>query len=241
MNEKEFINKIKKLKEIKAQREWVILCKDQILGKEKPNVFLLAFQNLFQVKLLKPVYAVSITVIILTIGIVSFFNIIDREGLIEVVETPAEIKPETTQEIILTLEDLQLEIDNATESLKEIKEPQKVLKARDAVVPFITNTREIISQVEKEIEKLELKENDQNKNRILATIININESLNNIQNIQHSTEITIIKKLIEDFETKTFLTEDQQELLTKAREAYINKNYEEALRNIILIQEMIGR
>lgn len=222
MTDNQLINKIKQLKkEIKPEKNWVALCKSQILEQEGFKFPLISvFQNLFQTRRFLPVYTTVAVLMLLIVGIASFFILTEQDRPVEVAQTPA---------IILALEGLQAEVNRATGVLEGLKEPQKVLEARNTVIPTIEMARNLIA----EVEKLELEQGIKTDNKILA----VKESLEGLESAQKLTEARSAKYLIEFLQTRT-LTESQQELLTKAEQNYAEGNYIEALINAIFVQQV---
>lgn len=226
MTDNQLINKIKQLKKIKPQNDWVVLCKSQILKQEE---FKISFFSLFK----QPAYIFSTAIMLLVIGLVGFFFLdLNREKVIETIEQQDKALPKPSQEIVLALEGLQKEIDKASETLKEIKEPQKVLEARNVVIPFIEATEKVVA----ELEKLELEENIKTENKILA----IRTSIEEFQNTQKLSEARSARYLIDFLKTRT-LTESQQEILVKAEQNYAEGNYIEALINAIFVHQIAER
>ncbi len=225
MTENELINKIKKLKQIKPEKDWVVLTKNQILGQEQKQTISI-FQILFQTKRLKPVFVMATVIILLFVGIAGFLHLAERPVII--VEIPAEplIAAEQVEIITLALEKLQIEIDQTAVSLKKIEDPQKVLEARNVVVPAIVAAREIIV----EVAKIETDE----QRRVLTTRVNeLEKTLEDVTAIQ-------ARYLIQDLKTRT-LTELQKEILEKAKQTYQQGNYHKALINSMMVGQMLDR
>jgi hypothetical protein len=218
MTEKELINKIKQLKQIKPQKDWVVFCKGQILKKEDKSSIISVFQSLFSAK---PLYVVSATAMLLIIVMTGFFVFKDRT-----VENEALVKPEPApdQEIVLALENLQIEMDKTIKTLKELKKPQQILEARNVIVPTIEMAREIVTEVEK-------KEINQDA-KVLAV------KIDELENTLDKSMAVLTKDLIKFLETRTF-TEAQQKILEQAKNDYNQGNYHQALINAMLIQQMI--
>ncbi len=237
MTENQFISKLKELKQIKPNQDWVFLTKNQILGQGdfvKPvseSSIISVFQTFFQARHFKPAFAVITAVLLLFIGIAGFFHLTEEQiEIAEVPEAPVEIfvEAEQAEMIILALEGLQTEVNRATETLKKIEEPQKILEARNEVVSTIKAIREVIA----EVEKLETKQD-----QILANII---KGVDGFENTLDRSEANFAINLIEFLETRT-LTDAQQEILEKAQQAYIEGNYAEALEKSMMIYKTLNR
>lgn len=238
MEDNQLINKIKQLKQIKPKEKWALLAKNQILEQEQelPEPVLKTELTSFFAFFRKPAFAftAAITLVVLLIGaIAGFFYLGEGEQPAEIVKTPAELeeqlaRTEQAQAINLALREVQLEVVQATEFLKKIEEPQKILEARNAVVPTIEAVREVIV----EAEKLEPGIEDQ-ENQILAVKTDIDKLENTLD------EMTAIQasRLIQYWETRT-LTEIQKQVLEQAKMDYQNGYYNIALINAIFVSQL---
>lgn len=237
MEDNQLIAKIKQLKQIKPKEKWALLAKNQILGQEQelPEPVLKTELTSFFAFFRKPAFAftAAITLVMLLIGaIAGFFYLGEGEQPAEIVKTPAELEQlaeaEQAQAIVLALEQVQSEIVQATEFLKKIEEPQKILEARNVVVPTIEAVREVIV----EAEKLEPGIEDQ-ENQILAVKTDIDKLENTLD------EMTAIQasRLIQYWETRT-LTEIQKQVLEQAKMDYQNGYYNIALINAIFVSQL---
>lgn len=233
MTEKELINQIKELKQIKPQKDWAVLLKAQILEKEKPERKLIFFRDILRVFQLKPAFATATALMLFAVAIAGFlFFTNEKPAKIAETQTETQTEPKPAEGIILALGELQTQIEQATESLKEIKEPQKVLEARNIVIPFIEATKETIAQ----IEKLESTQNLKTDNEILAT----RNSIDKLQSAERLTLARVANDLIQFLKTRT-LTESEQEILKNAKQAYSDGNYKQALINAMLVRQLIER
>ena len=235
MTENELIKNLKQLKQIKPKQDWVVFSKTQILGQEtesKNPSIVSVFQTLFK----KPAYATITVALLLVVGIAGFLFLIDKEKPAQIVEIPKEIVyDEPEKEIIVALGDLQKEIEQATQGLRKIEEPQKLLEARNVIVPFMENAREMIVEAEK------LEKDTKIKNgQVLGTVININKSVDGLENTLDDMTAIQARQLIKYLETKT-LTDIQQEILEKAKQAYQDGDYNVALINAMFVNQLRER
>ena len=236
MTENELIKNLKQLKQIKPKQDWVVFSKTQILGQEtesKNPSIVSVFQTLFK----KPAYATITVALLLVVGIAGFLFLIDKEKPAQIVEIPKEIVyDEPEKEIIVALGDLQKGIEQTTQGLRKIEEPQKLLEARNVIIPFIEDAREMIV----EAEKLE-KDTKINKDKqVLGTVINVNESIDELESTADKMIAIEAKNLIQYLETRT-LTEVQQEILEKAKQAYQDGDYNVALINAMFVNQLRER
>jgi len=79
MREKEVINRLRKLRQIKPNRDWVIFTKTQILGEsEKRDLTLFSIIPALRILFLKPAYTGLVFVFILKIGLFGTFILAQR-------------------------------------------------------------------------------------------------------------------------------------------------------------------
>lgn len=226
LTENQLIQKIQELKQIKPDKDWVVLCKRRILPESSSwqEQLSIIFGNLPRLFLQpKPVLAVSITLILLVAGLVFY---LDREPTEIAQQLPAEL--EQAKMIVIALEELQTEVNQATKELKKIQEPQKVLEARNVVVPTIEAARNIIVETER------LEQDIRNKqDRILA----VKTSIDELESALDEALAIQAKRLIQDLETKT-LTETQKQVLEQAKTAYQKGDYNIALINAVFVTQL---
>ena len=225
MTQDQFIKNLKQLKQIKPNQNWVVFNKTQILGQEEKT-----FENFFSVLWRKPAYATIVAVILLAIGIAGFLLVETPEKV--VVYQPKElVEPAVEKEIILALEGLQKEINELTEGLRKIEEPQKVLEARNVIVPTIEATRKLVVEVEKLEQEIEDKQDK---------ILTVKTRVDGLENTLDERLAIITSRLIQDLKTKT-LTDIQQEILEKAELAYQDGDYAGALIDAMHVRQNIER
>jgi len=243
MENQNLIAKIQTLKNIKPKKDWANLVKSQILSQElalrksKTELapfFLFSFEFLrtkfsrLRPALLRPAFVTTAMMILLITGLVFYFVRTPSE----IAEAPADpAQPAEigqVQIIVSGLEEVRAQVAQATESLKRIKEPQKILEARNVVVPVIEAVRAVVDETEK-LEKLE-QPHENRENPVLAVKFEVGELENTLQ------EMTALeaKNLIEYFKTRT-LTETQQSILEKAKQDYAAGNYTQASINGLFI------
>jgi len=230
MTENELIGKIRKLRQIKPRKDWVVLTKSQILGEEKMDVSLFPF--------FKPVYA-GLFLFLILIGLLEFsFAALPGELLF-----PLKRIVEKTQAIFVSEEEkpkMNLELANKRlEELNQIAEKNEVKKlapAMNEVQASISETAKNLvksKKIDREtIEKsLELAKNKEKAEKSLG--INIGseeteESLNDFYKTQ-------AEYLIGDFKNRT-LTDEGKIALENAEKEFEAGNYLEALTILILSQ-----
>jgi len=219
MTEREVIEKIKVLKQIKPEKKWVFLTKERILGKE-PIFF----------PFLKPAFAGLLFILIL-FGL-SFTSLPGEpfyliKKLVEKGQTafvPEEERPK-----------LELELAN-----KRLEELSKIAEKNDVkkLAPAINEAKESVAQATKNLVKskkvdkeivqktLELEKKKQGVEKVLGTKITE-------EGTEDPTKL-VAKYLIEDFENRT-LTQDQKQILEKAKEYFENGDFAKALELLLLI------
>ena len=217
--EKEIIKKIKLLKQIKPEKKWVFLTKEKILGKE-PLFF----------PFLKPAFAGLLFVLILfglsftSLPGEPFYLIKKLAERGQTVFIPDEQKPK-----------LELELAN-----KRLEELSKIAEKNDVkkLAPAINEAKESVAQATKNLVKskkvdkeivqktLQLEKKKQEVEKVLGTKITEEET-------ENPTKL-VAKYLIEDLENRT-LTEEQKQILEKAKEYFENGDFAKVLELLLTI------
>ena len=219
MTEKEVIEKIRLLRQIKPEKKWVFLTKEKILGKE-PLFF----------PFLKPAFAGLLFILIL-FGL-SFTSLPGEpfyliKKLVERGQTvfvPEEEKPK-----------LELELAN-----KRLEELSKIAEKNDVkkLAPAINEAKESVAQATKNLVKskkvdkeivqktLQLEKKKQEVEKVLGTKITEEET-------ENPTKL-LAKYLIEDLENRT-LTEEQKQILEKAKEYFEKEDFAKVLELLLTI------
>jgi hypothetical protein len=217
--EREVIEKIKLLKQIKPEKKWVFLTKERILGKE-PIFF----------PFLKPAFAGLLFILIL-FGL-SFTSLPGEpfyliKKLVERGQTvfvPEEERPK-----------LELELAN-----KRLEELSKIAEKNDVkkLAPAINEAKESVAQATKNLVKskkvdkeivqktLELEKKKQEVEKVLGTKILDEET-------ENSTKI-FIRDQIEYFESRT-LTDEQKQILEKAKVYFEKGDFAKVLELLLTI------
>lgn len=230
MTETELIKKIKKLKEIRPRKEWVFLTKSQILGtstelsaSEEKRFELFPF--------FRPVYA-------------GLFSILILFGLFEFSQSALPGEPlylmkrfiEKGRTILISEEgkpELNLEFANTRlTELNRIVQNNEVKKLASAINEFqldaavaaknLTKVKKISKEIVAQTKKLE--ENKEIAEKNLATKIDTEEYDNALAQL--------VEREIKDLEERT-LTEEQKEILSKAKIDFEAGNYSEALIKVL--------
>ena len=237
MEEKELIGKIRGLRQIKPNRDWVSLTKSQILGEEKKYTSLF----LFPVFKLKPVYAGLIAVLILfgLLGVsrnslpgdplYSIKKIIEKSQAVFVSEDekPAfqlklanqrleDLTKASTKNLAPTINEFQANISEAAKTISKI----------DATTSDPIVTKKIVEEAQK------LKKNKQIA-ETLGVVTGETEELEEALIPYYKVEA---ERQIKDLENRS-LTEGQQKLLEEAKEEFEAGNYDQALEKIWILSQ----
>jgi len=229
MEEKELIGKIRGLRQIKPNRDWVSLTKSQILGEEKKYTSLF----LFPVLKLRPVYAGLIAVLIL-FGLIGFAKNSLPGDLLYPIKKIAQksravfVSEEEKPAFQLKLANQRLEdltkasTKNLAPTINEfqanISEAAKTISKIDATTSDPIVTKKIVEEAQK------LKKNKQIA-ETLGVVTGETEELEEALIPYYKVEA---ERQIKDLESRT-LTENQQKLLTEAKEYFEAGDYTSAL------------
>src|SRR4030042_610036 len=233
MTENELIGEIRKLRQIKPNKDWVVLTKDRIIGEaDRERVSIISF---FPV--LRPVYAGLVFVFI----IFGVFGI-SQNALPGDLLYPIKKITERSQAIFVSEEELpkvQLElVSKRLEELSQITQKNDVKKIAPAIQEFqanlskaagnLTKTKNSdVPQIVSEIKKI--KESKENIESSLATVIGESEMRD-----LDSALLQLIEREIKYLEVTT-LTDAKKEIFLKAVEDFKAGNYSEALEEIWLL------
>ena len=229
MNETELIQQIKKLKEIKPRKDWVLLTKKEIL-REETKFELFPF--------FRPVYAG----LFLFLFVVSVFQLSQR-ALPGDVLYPLKRISEKAQAIFVSDKELpkyNLELANKRlQELTQIAKKNEVKKLAPAINEFQANVSEAaknlakVQNVDKEIvEKAQrLEENKEKVEGVLGTNIG-DEEYKEYEN----SLAKLVENQIKDLEQRT-LTDEQKEILAEVKLDFEAGNYTDALVKILILTQ----
>ncbi len=246
MVEKHLIRQLKELADIQPRKDWVVLTKRRIFADEeiseaKPG--LLSFFPFFRYKLA----LVPIISVLIIIGLFGFTqNTVPGDFLFSVKKMTEGAQVTFTSAIEKPKAHLEL-ANKRLEELNNIAENNQVRNLDPAIKEFQANvvqaTKEIMamnvsvttsdSMVLKDIitETQKLEENKQKVEEVLATVIGDTQDLRNAIVLL---EEQLVTQLIADLENQ-MLTEEDEELLSEAKEHYEKEDFSQALYKIWLI------
>lgn len=243
MDEKQLIRHLKELAEIKPRKDWVLLVKNQIL-KEEPKLDLSLFSfPLFRYKLaFAPI--ISVLIIIGLFGFVqktvpgdTFFSVKKMAETAQVTFSSNVEKPKTQLKLAnKRLEELnRIAETNQVRSLDSaIKEFQlSIVQAVKDLAEMDLNVTSSDPMVMKEIvaETQKLKENKEKVEAVLGTTIGDTDELTSaLSRLEKQTAAYLLADL-----SQRTLSEEDQVLLTEAKEDFEAGDYAGALEKIWLL------
>jgi hypothetical protein len=216
--EKELIEKIRLLKKIKPEKEWVLLTKEKILGKE------ISFFPILNLRFAKVLF-------ILLILFLASFSFLNKNFSYFI----NKLKANTT--LLSEEEKTKLELELANKILEELSKFAKSEEIKK-LEPSIKETKETVAKatknlikskkLNKEIAKktLELEKRKQEVEKVLGAKISDEE-------IENSTK-TFIKDWMDYLETRS-LNEEQKQILEEAKKYFENENLTKVLELLLLI------
>jgi chaperonin cofactor prefoldin len=238
MTEKELITKIQELRQIKPRKEWVFLTKKEILGEESIErtkvSWLEVFPRMFFQHKVAFASLVLIVVVITTFGLSQ--NAVPGDLLF------AFKKATETAQTAFISQDEQLKnrlelVNKRLEELTKIAEQNQVKKLSSAIEECQASMSQVVNKAStvrkpEEARKIvpEIKKMEGNLQNLKTYGVEINDA-ENTENIYKP----VVDVLIKDLETRT-LTEEQQKLLTEAKETYEVGNYPDTLSILMQIQ-----
>jgi len=235
MNDKQLINQIQLLGDIKPRQDWVVSIKSQILQDEvEPSVSVIqVFSRMFLQ--LRPAF-VSLVVLFVIIGT---FGFVENSLPGDLLYPVKKVTEQGQAKFLVSEQDIvhyQLEMANKRlEELTQIAEVNQVKKLAPAIAAFQANVAEAadnlmkgkdlnIKEIVAETQKLE-----ENKAKVQALGIVIGET-EDFDNAMKQ----LVEREIEGIEGQ-FLGENQDQVLTQIREDYEAGNYSRALERILFL------
>lgn len=238
MTEKELILKIQGLREIKPKKEWVFLTKREILGEEPVERTKVSWLEVFprfffQYKLAFASLAL-IVIVVMTFGFSQ--NAVPGDLLFAFKKAT-----ETAQTAFISKDEQlknRLELANKRlEELTKIAKQNQVKKLSFAIEECQASMSQVVSKVgnvrkPEEARKIvpEIKKMEGNIQNLKTYGVEISDA-DNTENIYKP----VVDVLIKDLETRT-LTQDQQKLLTEAKETQEAGDYPNTLSILMKIQ-----
>lgn len=249
MRDKELIKKIKELREIKPNQNWVVFTKQNILGEEeiylrkaetvaKPTPFVEIFSVLTGRKL---AYA-TLTALLILVGTFGFaqntvpgnvlFTLKRATERTQGVLTPGSQKPRFDLELVSKrLEDLTKIVQSQQERnlAPAIEELEATAAQAAKSLGKMEENKESLSRIAQEVQKYE--ENKKIAETVLGVLGELSIDTEKTQELDNALA-NIVQKQIEELE-ESILTEEQEALLNEVKTDYGNKDYSEALRKVL--------
>ncbi len=230
--EKQLIDSLLKLKEIKPREEWASLLKSQILEDsqntettaQKVN-FVSAISALFANRKLAYVYGLSaLAILVVSLG---FISLVPQQEVV----APAQV---ASLQNVLVLSDEVAVLNNKISDLEAVsKEGNK-----EKITPVETEVKDKVSALAKN-----LKDNPKQDPETIKEIAISLKTLASVSgsDVTDSPEISDLYKAITESQIEdlkeTTLTEDQEEALKEIEDLYLQEKYLEALEKILLINK----
>lgn len=226
MEEKELIQNLKKLRQIKPEKEWVLLTKEKILGREITPVF----------TVFKPAFA-ALTVF----GILFSLFVFAQNSLPGDLLYPLKKAVEKTQTLFVSQEEkpkLTLELaDKRLKELNQIVQNNKIENLAPALNEFEKTKTEVKKEVVTIVKNKPKEEAVKLAKELGGKLIEIKKKEKNVyatlntepsEETNQTAEKTILEILIKDAENST-LTEEQKEDFEKVKEFYKTQEYQKGL------------
>jgi hypothetical protein len=216
MTEKELILKIKKLRTVQPDREWIQLTKSQILGEAQTSF---TFHSWLKNRafLVAPALA-----IILVVGVFLYSNrhqiFIEQPGIA--------VDPAILEAVTTGLRTVELDVVKATAHLQKAKDPQRVLGAQDSISSALESGERIVAAAKKLSEKPQNQEKEAPK--VMTVITGVENALEEMEKTYTEKQKELAGQLIEELEN-SILQDFQKELVEEAKNHYNQGNFSEAL------------
>lgn len=218
MNDKEILNKILLLKDIKPRKEWVLLTKQSMLGIET-NLSYPLFLRIFDLSYLKRpvfVFASLALVIIIGVGLQLQGGFSKNVSVNNEQELRVELAQKKLEQLKIAIKEFQETSSRVSNDFAQLVEnqPQKALQASRMIV-----------QLQKDKSQLE---------KVLGSTIG--QDQNDETKIENATK-TLLENEFADLSTRT-LNEDQLHILQEAKDAFEAKDYQTSLEKIWILSNV---
>ena len=251
MTEKELIGKIRELRQIKPNKDWVILAKSQILGQEFNQHWVLI--NWLRVFFAKPVYA-GLVVVFVLVGLFGTLAFAQNSLPGDLLYPIKKITEKAQAVFVSETEKPQASLELANKRLEELTKIVETNQVKN-LAPAINEFQASVSEAAKNLSRIDATSSDpvvvkrfveQAKNiekkakeaKSLGVVIE-DEELEELQEASNKLElgllVSVLKNMISDLENRT-LTEKQEEILSQMRELAEEGEYSEALELYLINQ-----
>ncbi len=237
MNQKELINSIKQLKEIKPRKEWAVLLKSQILNEQKPMPIVAKsvgvmdiFSSVFFQKKMAYSFAAFVFVIVGLIGFARYT--LPGDLLFPVKKLSEQSQAALTGQIGLKQDVATL--SNRINDLAQVAKEGKTNNIPSAIDEIRTNASELAKN---------LKENPTQDPQTIKEIASSLKTLADVPgtDLSQNTDVQNLSQMVVQSEIadlqKTTLTDNQKKILTDAEDLYSQGKYTDALEKILLINK----
>lgn len=221
MRDYQVIQKIRQLRQIKPNSDWVLLTKQQALEKIEVLSQKETKEQRHWFPLPRPVLLTGV------VGVAVLFVIaIFAVGNLNILPVPVELSPADYDVLISSLNTLEKTLVQATDNLKKMEGPESVLEVKQAVDGAIKDGEKFVSQARR------IKKSSQPKEKILTALSEVESALSEMKETSEGVQKEIASREIEGLKQRS-LSEVQEKLLQEAEDFFQKGRYEKALEKII--------
>ena len=222
MKDSQLIKKIKELRQIKPNRDWVSLTKREILGEKKDKQII----NWLFTPIRRPTFVirtVMVAVLILAGSLFYLYYLNSQTPQISFSNLNFFQKQQENENLIASLQELETSLNKITFSLNNLKnlkdkDPKQALAVTEVVRVTANNGQNSLK---------EMKEKTSSK-KVLAALTEMEDSFQELGETSSNLQTEIIESLFQDLSQRT-LSEDDQNRLQKAKDYYNEGNIEQAM------------
>lgn len=234
MQEKQLINKLKELQQIKPRKDWVILVKNQIISQpEKKQThrfsdFLSVFPALVYQRKLAYAFATFLFVMVGMFGLSQY----------QVTEQPQTAFVSQENQLQNNFETANKKLDDLTQIVKDNKTENIAPAIKDFQASISEATRSLISNISQKNSKsikdiaIQVKKIEDNKKQLQTLGVDLGATKESKD--LNDALAPLVQQEINDLE-KTTLTEDQQKIMQEVKDLYADGKYSDALEGILML------
>lgn len=251
MEEKQLIGKLRKLRQIKPNPNWVVLTKSQILGQDKPSLSLSSVGYCLRLFFGQRLAYAGLIFVFILVGLFG----LGQKSLPGDLLYPIKKITEKSQAVFVSEENKpQASLELANKKLEELTKIAQTNQVKN-LAPAINEFQASVSEAAKNLSRIDATSSDpavvkkfvdQAKNiekkvkevKSLGVVIE-GEELSELKEVSNKLELAslvlVLKNMISDLENRT-LTEKQEEILAQMKELVAEGKYSEALELYLINQ-----
>ncbi|MDI6602604.1 MAG: DUF5667 domain-containing protein [Patescibacteria group bacterium] len=253
ITEKKLIGKLRELRQIKPNKDWVLLTKSQILGQEEKYRSPISIISVLRVFFAKPGYA-GLVIIFILVSLFGTFTLAQNSLPGQLLYPIKKISEKTQAVFVSEIDKPKTSLELASKRLEELTKVAETNRVQN-LAPAINEFQASVSEAAKNLSKIDATSSDpavvkrfvdQAKKigekveevKSLGVVIG-EEGLEKLEKASSKLELELLvlslENMISDLENRT-LTEKQEKILSQMKELLEEEKYSEVLELFLVNQ-----